>query len=92
MAGEPGDLWAGAAPLAGSHLEQPIHGLLAHAGALGESARANAIGTGKLQNGNVRQLEVLEPRSVEFLNDAAMDRLSRNAQQCSNEHFACWKR
>jgi hypothetical protein len=41
-----------------------IHGLLAHAGALGEQAGANPIRTRKLQYRHVRHAELLEPGRV----------------------------
>ena len=66
--------------------EQLVHGLLAHAGALSESAGANSIRTRKLQHRHVRHAQLLETGRIELLDDAVLDRLGRDPQQRADEH------
>lgn len=66
--------------------EQLIHGLLAHFGALGQQAGANAIRTRKLQHRHVRYAQFLEPGRVELRDDPALNGLGRHAQQRADEH------
>lgn len=68
--------------------EEAVHGLLAHASALGERAGANPIRARKLEHRNMRHTELFETGRIQILDDPAMDGLSRNTQQRAYEHFA----
>lgn len=67
--------------------EELVHGLLADAGTFGKHPRANPIRPRKLQNRHMRHPELLETGRVQLVDDTAMDRLRRNAQQGSNKHM-----
>jgi len=67
--------------------EQLVHGLLAHAGALGERAWANAIRPRKLQYRQMRNAQSVKTGGVKLVDETAMDRLSRNAQQGADEYI-----
>ncbi|MDX2153058.1 MAG: BrnT family toxin [Bryobacteraceae bacterium] len=69
-------------------LEQPLHGLLAHARAISERARANSIRTRELQHPHVRQAQAVKARRIQLPDDAALDGLGWNAQQRADEHLA----
>jgi hypothetical protein len=67
--------------------KQLIHGLFAHASTLGEHARTDPIRTRKLQHCHMRHHEFPEAGRIELFNDAALDDLTRNAQQGPDEHI-----
>src|SRR5215469_12229498 len=67
--------------------KQLIHGLFAHAGALSQHARAYPFRTGKLKHCHMRYDEFLKAGSIKLFNDAALDDLTRNAQQGPDEHI-----
>ena len=61
--------------------KQLVHGLLAHARALRQHTRPDAIGAGKLQHRHMGHDQFLEAGGIELANETALDDLSRNAQQ-----------
>ncbi len=66
--------------------EQLVHRLLAHTRALGEGAGAHPIRSWILQHRDMRQAQLVIARRVELLDQAAMDRLCRHAQQRTDQH------
>ena len=72
--------------------EDPVHGLLAHAGAFSESTGTGSIGAGKLQRRHVRHAQAVKSGSVELLNDTALDGLRGNAEQRADEHLCRFDR
>lgn len=67
--------------------EQLVHGLLAHASALGEGARANAIWSRELQYRDMGQAQLFKAGRIKIIDEAAMDRLRRDAQQGADQHI-----
>lgn len=65
--------------------KQLVHRLLAHAGAVGQGAGTNAIGARILQHRDVGEAQFIESGRIEFVNDAAMNGLRRNAQKSANQ-------
>jgi hypothetical protein len=80
-------LGGGAFDIAGAFQtsEQLVHRLLGHPGALGERARPDAVRTGILQHGNMRQTQLRETCGVQRCDDAAVNRLRRHAQEGADE-------
>ena len=67
--------------------QQLVHGLLAHAGALGEHAGADAIRARKLQHRHMRHAQLLEAGRVELVDDPAVNGLGRHPQQGADQHL-----
>ena len=67
--------------------QQLVHRLLADAGALGEHARADAIGARELQHRHVRHAQLLETGRVQLGDDPAVNGLGRHAQQRADQHL-----
>jgi len=67
--------------------EKLVHGLLAQASALGESARANAIRSRELQHREMGQAQLFKAGRIEIVDEASMDRLRRDTQQGADQHI-----
>ena len=65
--------------------QQLVHRLFAHTCALGQLTRANSIGTGILEHGNMRQTQIVKAGCIEAIDNPAMDCLGRDTEQCANE-------
>ena len=66
-------------------LEELVHRLFADSGALGQDGGANTVGSRKLKDSDVRETQLVEAGGVQLLDDAAMNGLGRDTQQCADE-------
>ena len=66
--------------------QQLVHGLFAHAGALGEHARADPIWAWKLQDRHMWHAEFPEAGGVELADDPAVNGLGRHPQEGTEQH------
>ena len=64
-----------------------VHGLIAHADAVGEYARADPIRVRKLQHRHARHAEVAETGRVELGDDSAVNGLGWHPQQGADQHL-----
>ena len=66
--------------------------LARHARMGGQVAGPAALRPGPLQQGHVRGLQVVEALGVQAFEDAAVDLVGRDAQQCAEHGGAWWLR
>jgi hypothetical protein len=67
--------------------EKLVDRLFAHTGALGDSAWANSIRTGKLEHRHMRYPQFFKTGRIELVDDPALDCLSGDTQQGPDEHI-----
>ena len=67
--------------------QQLVDRLLAHAGALGQRRRADAIRPRILQHRDMWQAQFIKPGVVEFADHPTVDRLRRGAQQGADQRI-----
>ena len=79
-----GRVGAGEIPEGFETPQQLVHGLLAQTSALGEHARAHAVGAGILRHRHMRHPELLETCRVELVDDAYG---LWNPQQGADQHL-----
>ncbi len=70
--------------------EELVHGLLADAGAAGQSGGADAVGAGVLEDGDVGEGEIGVAGGIEAGDDAAVDGLGGDAEEGSDEECGGW--
>jgi hypothetical protein len=67
--------------------QQLVHCLFAHACPLRQLSRTYAVRSWVLQNGDVRQAQIVKPSRVKLMDDSVVDSLRWNAQHCPNEQI-----